>query len=77
MGGRGGGIIIDNGFRSPTPKLYSNEQTFIKEDTPALLNPNDQTDHIVDEMKKGSSNILVRLNDIIPIGCCEIKATVE
>lgn len=42
VAGRGGGLMIDNGFRSPTPKMYSNEQTFIKDnDTPIMLNPND------------------------------------
>ena len=42
------------GIRSPTPKIQSNDHTFIGND-------NDQTDQYVEELKKGTSNILVSL----------------
>ena len=46
---------------SSTPKNYSNEPTFIKDD-----NQTDQTDQYIDDLKKGSSNILVSYNHHYP-----------
>ena len=58
--------------RSPTPKTYSNEPTFIKEDAQV-----DLTEQYIEEMKKGTSNILVPnlcFHDFI--GRCASKAFV-
>lgn len=42
------------GVRSPSPKAgQSQEQTFVKDE------PVEHTDHYIDDMKKGTSNILV------------------
>ncbi len=47
--------------RSPTPQAYSNDHTMIKEDgSMVAANLEQGTDAYVDEMKKGTSNILVR-----------------
>lgn len=48
------------GVRSPTPKGgLSQEHTFIKDDGGAHIVHTEPADNYIDDMKKGTSNILV------------------